>query len=174
MSRKKRTKSKPPSRQRYEIKNPTVSARMSIQNRDKLRLVLRKQGTTLPKVLIAFANEQEIKLKSIGEVRKTGYELGFRDAKLWYSVSFPCAKCGHTVFVKGTEQIAQVREIIIEARLAHAECPEPNLPRPIPPKPTPSSITLPKPNPPVVPVAKSNGNQDKILNFLQEQPSTNA
>ena len=44
MSRGKRTKNKPPSRQKYEKNNPTVSARMSTANRDKLRLVLQETG----------------------------------------------------------------------------------------------------------------------------------
>lgn len=171
MSRGKRTKNKPPSRQKYEKNNPTVSARMSTANRDKLRLVLRKQGTTLSKVLIAFATEQQIKLKSIEEAQKTGYEFGFRDAKSRHAVSFPCAKCGHTIFVNGPEQIAQIRELIVKARLAHSECPIPNSPKPTPPKPTPTNMSLPKPNPPAAPVAKSNGNRDKILDFLREQPS---
>jgi len=171
VSRKNKTKNKPPSRQKYEKNNPTVSARMSIENRDKLRLVLRKLGTTLPKVLIAFANEQEIKLRSIEEARKTGYELGFRDAKLRHAVSFQCPKCGHTAFVDGPGQIAQIRELIVKAGLAHAECPSPTLIQPPPPKPTSPNINPPKPNPPVVPVAKSNVSQDKITHFLREQPS---
>ena len=170
MGRRNKSRSKLPSRQKYEKNNPTVSARISIQNRDKLRLVLRKQGTTLPKVLIAFANEQEIKLKSIEDAKKASYELGFRDAKVSFAVSFPCPKCGHTIFVNGPEQIAQIRELIIKARLAHPECPIPYLPKLTAPKPTVPNMSRPNPNPPVVPVAKSNGNRDKILNFLQEQP----
>jgi len=144
-----------------------------MENRDKLRLVLRKLGTTLPKVLIAFANEQGIKLKSIEEAKEAGYELGFRNAKSLHAVSFPCTKCGHTAVVTGPGQIEQVRELIVKAEWAHAECPRPNLPKPTPPKPSPPNMSRPNPNPPVVPVHRSNGSQDKILRFLQDSEGAN-
>jgi hypothetical protein len=140
---------------------------MSIQNRDKLRLVLGKLGTTLPKLLIAFANEQEIKLKPCDEAKNIGYQ----EAKRLYMVTYPCSICGKDIVITNPKTKTAVGQYMHDAGWAHAECPEPNLPRPTPPKPIPANKSRPNPNPAVVPVHKSNGSQDKILQFLRDQPS---
>jgi len=118
MNKRKKSKNKPPSRQRYEIKNPTVSARMSIGNRDKLRLVLQKQGTTLAKVLIAFANEQELKLKPLEEARKNGYE----EAKRLYMVTYPCDVCGKRIVITDFEAKEAVGHYMHNDGWGHAAC----------------------------------------------------
>jgi hypothetical protein len=114
-----------------------------------------------------LVGDYELKLKSIEEARKSGYESGFRNARLLYMVSFPCADCGQNIFISGPELKVKVRKLIADAGWAHSECPRPNLPQPPPPKPIPPNNGLPKPNPPAVPVEKST-NQDKISRFLKD------
>jgi hypothetical protein len=152
-----------PTNERYNKKVPSMSYRIDPDTKKTLSEIHESSnGETWAKVFRRLVGDYEFKLISIEEARKNGYELGLRNAKLWYGVSYPCAKCGHTIFVSGPRQIAQVRELIVKAALTHSACPKLNLP-----KPTPSSITLPKLNPPAVPVEKS-ANQDKISRFLQE------
>ena len=152
-----------PSEKRYNKRVPPTAFRIDNETVKKLyELFEASKAETWGIFFKGLVGDVELKLKSIEEAKKAGYELGLRNAKLWYGVSYPCAKCGHTIFVSGPRQIAQVRELIVQAALTHSACPKLNLP-----KPTPSSITVPKPNPPTVPVEKS-ANQDKISRFLQE------
>jgi predicted transcriptional regulator len=156
-----------PSQNRYNKKVPATTFRMDSDTKQKLNeLFEASKAETWGIFFKGLVGDFEIKLISIEEARKAGYKLGFRDAWSRYAVSFPCADCGQTIYIEGTELKAKVRKLIGE-RWAHGECPRPILPKPTPPKPTPSSITLPKPNPPAVPVEKS-ANQDKILRFLQD------
>ncbi len=111
-------KTKPPSRERYEKNNPTVSARLPVEIRDKLRSVLRKLDTSLTEALTAFANEQEIKLKPLDEVRKTCYQ----EAKSRYLVAFPCAVCGKTIEITNPETKKAVATYMAEHGWRHAEC----------------------------------------------------
>jgi len=65
-----------------------------------------------------------------------------------------------------------VREMLIEAELAHEECPKLNFRQPTPAKPTPLTMNRPNPDPPIMPIGKSN-NRDKILRFIQDNKNAN-
>ena len=160
-----------PSQKRYNQKVPATTFRMSPVIKQKLlELYKASKAATWGIFFEELVGHFEIKLISITEARKVGYELGYRDAMSRHAVSFPCPDCGQTIFINTPELKAKVRKLIGE-RLAHSECPSPTLTQPPPPKPTSPNINPPKPNPPVMPVAKSNVNQDKILHFLRDQPS---
>ncbi len=118
MAKARNKRGKPPSREKYEKGHPTVSARLPVEIRDKLRLVLRKLDTSLTEALTAFANEQEIKLKPLDEVRKTCYQ----EAKSRYLVTFPCAVCGKTIEITDPETKKVVTTYMAEHGWGHAEC----------------------------------------------------
>ena len=111
-------KTKPPSREKYEKNHPTVSARMPVEIRDKLRLVLRKLDMSLTETLTALANEQEFKLKPLDEARKTGYQ----EARSRYLVTFPCAVCGKTIEILNPETKKAVATYMAGHGWGHAEC----------------------------------------------------
>ena len=111
-------KTKPPSRERYEKNNPTVSARLPVETHDKLRLMLRKQGIGLPEALTAFANELEIKLKPLDEIRETSYQ----EAKSHYLVTYPCAVCGKIIEITNPETKKAVATYMAEHGWGHSEC----------------------------------------------------
>jgi len=161
-----------PSQKRYNQKVPATTFRMDPETKRKLfELYKASKAETRGIFFKRLVGDYELKLISIGEAWKAGYQKGFRDARSQYVVSFPCPDCGQMIYIKGPDLIAKVSKLIAEAGWAHSECPRPNLQQQTPPKPTPSSITLPKPNPPVMPVHRSNGSQDKILRFIKEEPS---
>jgi hypothetical protein len=89
-----------------------------VENREKLRLVLRKQGTTLTKLLIAIANEQELKLKPLEEARVTGYQ----EAKRLYMVYFHCDVCGKPILINNPKIKEAVRQYLSDAGFGHSEC----------------------------------------------------
>jgi hypothetical protein len=161
-----------PTNKRYDKRVPTTSFRIDPETVKKLfELREASKARTWAKLFRGLVGDYEIKLISIEEARKAGYVLGFRNARLQYAVSFPCADCRQIIFIEGPELISKVRKLIFKAGWGHSECPRPSLPQPPPPKPTPPNVSLPKANPPVVPINKSNGNQDKILRFIQDNPA---
>jgi hypothetical protein len=171
---KKKTKSTKvyPTNERYNKRVPSTTFRIDNETVKKLyELFEASNAETWGIFFKDFVGDYKLQLISITEARKVGYELGYSDARSRHSISFPCPDCGQTIFINSPELKAKVRKLIAKAGWAHAECPEPNIPRPTPPKPTSSSITPPKPNPPVVPIHRSNDSQDKILRFLKEEPS---
>ena len=175
MSKSKKKSKITPSQKRYNLRVPTTSFRIDPETIKKLN-ELRKTSNakTWANLFKGLVGDFEIKLISIEEARRAGYQLGFRDARLRYAVTFPCVDCRQIIFIEGLELKAKVRKLIAEAGWAHSECPEPNVPQQTPPKPIPPNISLPKPNPPSVPVLKSNGNQDKILRFIRDNKNANS
>jgi hypothetical protein len=111
-----------PSRVKYDAKNPTVSARMPREERNKLLIVLKKLNLSLPQLLVAFADENEIKLKPIEQAKKEGYEEGYASAKEKYGVPFACAKCSKPVYITSPKSKALVGKFMTEHGWCHAGC----------------------------------------------------
>ena len=158
-----------PSQKRYNQKVPATTFRMDPETRQKL-LELYEASKAKTKIIFfkGLVGNYKLQLISIAEARKAGYESGYRDARFRYAVSFPCPDCGQTIFINTPELKTKVRKLIDEAGWIHSECPEPGLPQTTPAKPIPANTNRPKPNPPVVPVHRSNDIQDKILRFIKE------
>ena len=109
---------KPPSREKYERENPTVSARLPRAKRDKLLAVLRSQDLSLANLLISFADEYEVKVRPIGEARQQGYE----EAKNHYMVTYPCSVCGKLVLLTSPKAKEAASRYMTEHGWRHAEC----------------------------------------------------
>ena len=120
MKRGKNNKKKSPSREKYENENPTVSARLPVEKRDKLLSVLRRLGLSLRNLLIGVADETGIKLKPVDEARKAGYE----EAKNLYMVPYPCSECGEMMAITSKKAKEAVMEFMIEHGWGHAKCHE--------------------------------------------------
>ena len=156
-----------PSQQRYNQKKPSTTFRIDSETVKKLyELFEASKAETWGIFFKGLVGDYELKLISIEQVRKAGYQKGFRDAWSQYAVAIPCAKCGKTIFINSPGKKDQVREMLVEAKLAHEECPKLNFRQPTSPKPIPPNMSRPNPNPPIMPVEKS-ANQVKILRFLQ-------
>ena len=174
---KSRKKTKPtkvyPTNQRYDKRVPPTAFRIDSETVKKLyELFEASKAKTWGIFFKGLVGDYELKLISIEQVRKAGYQKGFRDAWAQYAVSFPCAKCGKTIFINRPRKKDQVREMLVEAKLVHEECPKLNFRQPTTPKPTPPSTSLPTPNPSIMPIEKSN-NQFKILRFIQDNKNAN-
>ncbi len=105
-----------PSREKYEKENPTVSARLPKETRDKLRGVLAKQGISLTDALKVLAGELEIKIGPIDEARKAGYE----DAKNRYMVPYSCNGCGKPILITSPKAKEAAGKYMAEHGWAHA------------------------------------------------------
>ena len=152
---------------RYNKKVPTKSFRLDPGTIEKLNTLREdSKSKTWAELFKALVGEVEIKLMPIEEAKRAGCEIGVRNARLRYAVSFPCADCGQTIFINGPELISQVRKLLVDTGWAHSECPKPNLPQPTPHKPTHPNMSRPNPNPQITPVEKSN-NRVKISHFIR-------
>jgi hypothetical protein len=118
MKRGKSSKKKAPSREKYEKENPTVSARLPKEKRDKLLAVLRSIGLSLANLLVSFADEYEVKVKPINEARQAGYE----EAKNRYMVTYPCSVCGELIPLTSPKAKQAASKYMTDHGWGHAEC----------------------------------------------------
>ena len=126
MKRGKNKKKKSPSRDKFEKENPTVSARVPKETRDRLYANLAKLGMSLADALKVLAGELEIKARPIDEVRQQiydeGWEKGIEDAEELYAVSCPCSKCGKKKTVINKDEKKAITRFMIANRWHHADC----------------------------------------------------
>lgn len=113
-------KKKSPSREKYEIEHPTVSARLPIEVREKLLANLKILGMSLPNAFEILAGELEIKAKPVEEVRKAGYE----EAKNRYMVTHPCAICGEPIPITNPKIKEVAGRFMTEHGWGHVKCHE--------------------------------------------------
>jgi len=118
MKRGKNNRKKSPSREKYEKENPTVSARLPKEKRDKLLAVLRSLGLNLANLLVSFADEYEVKVKPINEARQAGYE----EAKNRYMVTYPCSVCGELIPLTSPKAKQAASRYMTDHGWGHAEC----------------------------------------------------
>ncbi len=104
----------PPSRERYEKKNPTVSFRVSLTQRQRLKAICAKSGQPLSIVLKEALGLVETK---VDEAYRKGYRLGLGRFEL------PCAGCGKTTTID-TKNHESARETLKKAfsTWKHVEC----------------------------------------------------
>ena len=120
MKKSKTNNKKSPSRERYEKENPTVSARLPIETRDRLLAVLPKLGMSLADAFKVLAGELETKAMPIDEARRQSYEK----AKNYYMVTYPCIVCGKQIPITSRKAKDAVMRYMVEHRWGHAECHE--------------------------------------------------
>ena len=118
MASKQRRKS--PSWIKYEKENPTVSARLPKEKRDKLFAVLRSLGLSLANLLVSFADEYEIKVIPINEARRAGYE----EAKNCYMVTYPCRICRGLMSITSPKSKEAASKYMTEHGWVHTKCHE--------------------------------------------------
>jgi deoxycytidylate deaminase len=120
MRRAKSEKKKSPSREKYEQRNPTVSALVPEETRAKLRAALSKLGMTLADALKVLAGELEVKTIPIDEAKKLGYE----EAKKLYMVTYPCNICAKPIVITGPKAKEAASRFMVEHGWGHNECHE--------------------------------------------------
>jgi len=111
-------KKKSPSRERYEKENPTVSARVPKETRDRLLEVLPKLGMSLSDAFKVLAGELEVKAVPIDEARRQGYE----EAKNHYTVTYQCFICGKSIVITSPETKGVVSKFLTTHGWGHKKC----------------------------------------------------
>jgi len=84
----KETRHLPPSRIRYERNHPTVSFRVTLDERRRLEAFMKKTGQPLRAVVVQTLGLLEARIEKIEKARKDGYRAG------WGRFEAPCSVCG--------------------------------------------------------------------------------
>jgi antitoxin component of RelBE/YafQ-DinJ toxin-antitoxin module len=120
----KKKNKKSPSRTKYEINKPTISARVTLETKQKLKAVLAKSGLSTADLFKSIADELELKTIPIEEARQKGFEQGYKKAHKLFAVTFPCDVCGKPVEVTNLKLKQVISEYIAELNWGHAKCHE--------------------------------------------------
>jgi hypothetical protein len=122
----KKRKDKPPSRKKYEVENPTVSARVTQKTRARLYKNLAVLGMSLADAIKVLAGELEVKARPIAEVWQTafaaGKEYGSNETKRRYAISYKCAGCGEEILVSDDNTKQAIVRFLRDHHAGHVEC----------------------------------------------------
>ena len=107
---------KPPSRERYEQKNPTVSVRVTRELYNELLKLRQTAGESLGDILREALNVQT-------ELYKKAYNKGYNDARKKYKVIYRCSKCGKIMAVTSDNAKTAIAQYMVTSGWGHSHCP---------------------------------------------------
>lgn len=80
---------RPPSRIRYEKKNPVVSARISLKEKQDLKEILRLHGISQSQYFRGCIRQDKL---DDGKAHECGYQEGINKTMIWYTCGGGCGK----------------------------------------------------------------------------------
>ena len=105
----------PPSRKRYEARNPTVSVRVSAAIKARMEALRATTGKSMAAILLESLVAQEASAQE-------AYQRGFKAASDRFRVVFPCVGCRKGIVVDGEDRKALVVKAMADARIGHKGC----------------------------------------------------
>lgn len=105
----------PPSRKRYEAKNPTVSVRVSAAIKARMEALRATTGKSMAAILLESLGVQEA-------TAHEAYQRGFKAASDRFRVVFPCVGCRKGIVVDDADRKALAVKAMTAARIGHKEC----------------------------------------------------
>ena len=123
---KEKSKRVPPSRDRYEKANPTVSCRVSKEMNDALEIIRKREGKSIADILKIGLGKLEVKATADSKIGDTalleGYNTGFSDAKKTFMIEYPCSVCGEMITVSTAEEKEAIMQCMVEHNWGHDSC----------------------------------------------------
>ena len=110
-------RSPPPSRERYDLLHPTVSARVTQQLYKELMDLRQGTGKSLGDILREALGKQ-------APSAKNAYRKGYEDARLKYAVTYKCSKCGGNRIMGSDNEKTAAAAYMREHGWHHHSCPE--------------------------------------------------
>jgi len=127
MKNSKSKKRKSPSRQRYEVRNPVISLRVTKEVKDRAQVAKEKEGMSHLDIYKTGLGIQEVKIRTEKEIwqeaHDDGYEEGINRAMEAFGIPYPCSKCGKEILVDTEEEKQAIRQYMLERGWGHADCP---------------------------------------------------
>lgn len=105
----------PPSKARYDAKNPTIAARVPAAVKAELERMREATGKSWGDVLREAVGVQGA---SAGEAFQKGFEAGRKR----YGVQYGCAVCGKAILVETAEEKAAAAALMRGAGWGHERC----------------------------------------------------
>jgi predicted DNA-binding protein len=109
----------PPSRLRYESKNPVVSIRVPQALKERLETLRIVHGKSVGTLLREALERQE---PALAEAVRRGEERGFQQAVDAHAVKFPCKRCGIEILAEGEGIHAAIRQFLSDEGWHHTDC----------------------------------------------------
>ncbi len=119
-------KRKPPSREKYEAENPTISCRVDLDTYQKLQKIKLDEGKSFADIMKIGLGELEAKFLKEQEIResshKSGYEEGYVEGMMEFGVTYTCSVCGDPVAIDSNEEKEAAAEYMEDHGWRHGEC----------------------------------------------------
>ncbi len=111
----------PPSRVRYEQRNPTVSVRVSSEIYERLTILREKSGKSLGDIL---REAVDVQAPSTEGAYNRGYYRGRADAEKLYGVNYRCGICNEVLAIDHTTEKQAAAQYMREHGWGHSSCHE--------------------------------------------------
>lgn len=116
----------PPSRLRYEKRNPTISCRVPREVYDRLVAVKKSEKGSFASILKTGLGMIEAQRRKEAEIRKAaldqGYKNGYALAERRYKVTYPCSACGETIELSSNDEKQAAVAYMRQQGWRHREC----------------------------------------------------
>jgi predicted DNA-binding protein len=123
---KEKSKKVPPSRDRYEKANPTVSFRLPKETNDELEIMREKEGKSNADIMKIGMGKLGAKAAEDNKIRDEalleGYNAGFSDAEKAFKVMYPCNVCSELVVLGTGEEKDAAAQYMLEHGWGHKSC----------------------------------------------------
>ena len=116
-----KSKSKPPSRERYDESHPVVAIRITLDMLKEME-ALRARGRSWGDILRVGLQRQAAADQSLEAARQEGRRRGYEEARARYAVIFPCVGCGQAVEVTGEQAKTYAAQAFVNGRWRHGDC----------------------------------------------------
>lgn len=122
--RSRKTKPSPPSRRRYEAKNPVISVRVPRELYEALGKVKTAQGVSMADVLkIGLGRAKPDIDKAWSKGAQEGYETGYAVAKDKFEVSYWCSRCRRShLSISSQEEMEAAADLMFRAGWHDPDC----------------------------------------------------
>ena len=127
MKNSKSKKRKSPPRQRYEVRNPVISFRVTKEVKDRAQGAKEKEDMSHLDIYKKGLGIKEVKIRTEKEIWQKAYDEGrdsiIDEAAEIFSVYYPCSKCGKEILVDTEEEKQAIRQYMFEHGWGHTDCP---------------------------------------------------
>ena len=127
-----KSRHKPPSRIRYEMKNPVFSIRMPQEFHEDFKAFAKKLGLSRRKFMAIALKKQKADYSKVynkgynegfDDGYKEGHRVGNNKGKKDWGIQFPCARCGGLEYIPQNSDCHQaIKEFLKEHGWGHTQC----------------------------------------------------
>ena len=115
-------KRKPPARTRYEQNHPTISFRLDMETKERLKKALEGQSFADFIKEALGVKEKESKEEERKKAHDRGYTKGWNEAESKFGVIYNCSVCGKPITIVSKEAKQEAKKHMEQERWGHYDC----------------------------------------------------